>query len=298
MNATPRRSTASNDTIAFMTELIDRHLRHCRAAGLAATTIEKREELLRRLDRDLAMGLGRATTEELEDFLAAHPEPQTKATYFGHLIGFFRWACDPARPRIDYDPTAGLSRPRAPRGLPKPVTNDQVAFALAVLPQPWLSYVALAAYAGARCCEIARIVRGDIGSDQTRLLGKGGKTRVLKTHAELWRIIEPLQPGPIARRIGEPLNGAVDADYVSSSARWKLAQVGLEGVTLHRFRHWYATMQLRPVKYGGAGASIRTVQENLGHDSVTSTAIYTLVSNEERADAIDSLPTFTAPSSR
>jgi site-specific recombinase XerD len=69
-------------------------------------------------------------------------------------------------------------------------------------------------------------------------------------------------------------------------------------VTLHQFRHWYATIQLRPVKYGGAGASIRAVQENLGHDSVTSTAIYTLVTNEERADAIDSLPTFAAPSSR
>ena len=77
--------------------------------------------------------------------------------------------------------------------------------------------------------------------------------------------------------------------------RMTLARIGLPGVTLHRFRHWYATIQLRAVKYGGAGASLRVVQENMGHLSISSTAIYTFVTNEERADAIDSLPTFTTP---
>jgi len=77
-----------------------------------------------------------------------------------------------------------------------------------------------------------------------------------------------------------------------------LAAIGLPGATLHRFRHWYATTQLKPVKYGGAGASIRTVQDNMGHANLASTAIYTLVTDEERADAIDSLPTFTAPTPR
>jgi integrase len=279
-----------------MTELIDRHLRHCRAAGLAVTTIEKREELLRRLDTQLPMGLGLATTEELEDFLARYPEPQTKATYYGHIVGFFRWAADPLRPRVDYDPTAGLNRPRASRGLPKPVTDDQLAFAMLTLPAPCLYYVALAAYEGARCCEVASVRREDVTAERIRIIGKGGKTRVLKTHAEVWRLIEPLPEGPIARKADGTY--PVSADYISSLIRAKLAGIGLRGVTLHQFRHWYATTQLKPVKYGGAGASIRAVQENLGHDSVTSTAIYTLVTNEERADAIDSLPTFAAPSSR
>lgn len=290
---TRKRSTVGNETIAYMTELIERHLRHCEAQGLADTTIEKREEILRRLDRDLPMGLGQATTEELEDFLARAKAKETKASYYGHITGFFRWACDPKRPRIDYDPTDGLSRPRVPRGLPKPATDEQVAFALNTLADPWLSYVALATYAGARCCEIARIKRDAITRDTTRITGKGGRTRILKTHAELWRVIEPLPPGPIARKIHA--EGRPDADYISSMTRMKLASIGLEGVTLHRFRHWYATMQLRSRKYGGAGASIRTVQENLGHANVSSTAIYTYVTNEERADAIDSLPSFRTP---
>jgi integrase len=291
----PRRITPSDATINYMSELIGRHIQHCRATGLADTTIEKREELLRRLDRDLPMGLGHATTEELEDFLARCKAKETKASYFGHIVGFFRWACDPKRPKIDYDPSDGLSRPRVPRGIPKPCTDEQVAFAMNELPQPWLSYIALAAYAGARCCEIATIERSAVTREDTRILGKGGRTRLLKTHSELWRVIEPLPDGRIARKIHA--SGQPDADYVSSMTRMALARFGLHGVTLHQFRHWYATIQLRSVKYGGAGASIRVVQENMGHLSITSTAIYTQVTNEERADAIDSLPTF-APTPR
>jgi integrase/recombinase XerC len=279
-----------------MRDLIDRHVRHCLAAGLAETTIDKRKELLNRLDRDLPMGLGQATTEELQDFLAKYRKAETKASYYGHITGFFKWACDPHQPKIDYNPALGLSRPRTPRGLPKPATDDQVAFALATLPYPWLAYVALAVYEGARCIEISRVHRRDITERETRLHGKGDKVRVLKTHAEVWRIVRDLPPGPIAHRVKD--TGPVDADYVSTSTRRKLISIGLEGMTLHRFRHWYATTQLKPVKYGGAGASIRTVQENMGHANLASTAIYTLVTNEERADAIDSLPTFTAPSPR
>ena len=292
----PKRSTESEATIAYMSDLIDRHVRKCEADGLAESTIDKRQELLLRLDRDLPMGLGQATTEELQDFLARYRKAETKASYYGHIVGFFKWACDPRAPRIDYNPAIGLSRPRTPRGLPKPATDAEVAFALATLPHPWLAYVALAAYEGARCIEISRLDRRNITEQETRLHGKGDKERVLKTHAEVWRIVQGLPPGPIAYRIAG--KGGVDADYVSSSARWKLARIGMEGMTLHRFRHWYATTQLKPVKYGGAGASIRTVQENMGHANLASTAIYTLVTNEERADAIDSLPTFSAPSPR
>jgi integrase len=294
LTETPRRSTPGNDTITFMTELIDRYLTHCEAAGLAATTIDKRSELLRRLDRGLDMGLGQATTEELEHFLARCRAPETKASYYGHICGFFRWACDPRNPRIDYDPTSALTRPRVRRGVPKPVTDAEVAMALQTLPQPWLTWVALATYEGARCIEIVRADRADVTPETTRLRGKGGGVRVLKTHAEVWRIVEPMPAGPLALRVD---GRRADAEYLSSSARQKFERSGLPGVTLHRFRHWYATTQLRPVRFGGAGASIRTVQRNLGHESLQSTAIYTFASEEERADAIDSLPTFRTPSS-
>lgn len=280
-----------------MSDLIDAHLRHIRAAGLVeATTVESRNYLLRRLDRTLPMGLDQATTEELEDFLASPTlQAQSRRTYYNHIVQYFRWATDPRRPQLDYDPSAGMRRPRAARGVPKPVTNEQLALALAELEEPWRTYVVLAAYAGARCCEIATIEKEDITEARTRIRGKGDKTRVLKTHEEVWRSVEPFPAGRLAYRImdGRPASPL----YISARTIDELERVGLDGVTLHRFRHWYATTMLRPREFGGSGASLRCVQENLGHASPTSTAVYTLVSDEERDAGIDALPTFTAPSS-
>lgn len=290
MTRSTRRATSSDETVAYMTQLIDDHGRHLRSRGFAKTTVESRMYLLHRLDDELPMGLGQSTVEELENFLAQFDDNQTQATYHGHIVGFFRWATDPKRPRIDYDPTAGLFRPKVPRGLPKPATNDHLRHALVALREPWRLYVKLAAYSGARCCEIVALDREDFTEESIRIVGKGGKTRVLRTHAVIWDAVRDLPPGPIARRV---LTGdRAEADYLSATMICQLRRAGLPGLSLHRFRHWHATTQLRPQKYGGAGASIRTVQENLGHAQLSSTAVYTLVSDEERADAIDSLPTF------
>lgn len=295
MTIEAKRLPGDNEIVIYMTELIVAHLRHCRAKGLAETTRESREYLLHRLDRELPMGLGQATVEELEDWLAEHDDDQTQATYFGHMVAFYRWAANPVRPRIDYDPSAGLRRPKVAQNLPRPATNEELQHALTALQDPWLRYVKLAAYGGARCCEIADLDRGDITEESLRLTGKGGKTRIVRTHPIVWAAIQPLPPGPIAYRIRKTTPAT--AEYLSASMINVFVRVGLKGMSLHRMRHWYATMQLRPRKYGGAGASIRTVQENLGHASLATTAIYTLVTNEERADAVDSLPTFTGPAS-
>lgn len=276
-----------------MSALIAGYCRHMRAGGYAPhTTIEDRRKLLIRLDRELPMGLDRCTTEELEDFLARFDCRSTQRSYYAGIVGYFRWACDPRDPQLDYDPAAGLRRPKPVRHVPKPVTDDQLRHALTHLPDPWRTYVTLAAYAGARCGEIATIHREEITERRIRITGKGGKTRVLMTHPQVWQSVRHFPAGRIARRIND--DQAPTPDYVSSRTILKLQQIGLNGITLHMFRHWYGTTMLRPREFGGGGASLRCVQENLGHESVTSTAIYTLVSDEERDAGIAALPTFTS----
>ena len=56
------------------------------------------------------------------------------------------------------------------------------------------------------------------------------------------------------------------------------------GETPHSLRHWYATTALR-----GCG-NVRIVQELLRHKSLSSTQIYTQVSEREAADVADRLP--------
>lgn len=283
-------TASGSGTITAMTDLIASYEAHMKAAGFAANTVRDRVELLRRVDTELPLGLAQATTEELAEWLARDGwSRQTRATYYGHVKGYFTYHCNPARQlTLDWDPSAGLLRPRVPAGLPRPVTDAELTFAIEHIKAPWHVYVLLAAYGGLRSFEIARLRRGDVTEQTTTIVcGKGGKSRTVPTYPHVWRVVEPLRAGLIARA-GD--GGQLDADYLSGGAGRQGRRIGLAGFTLHRCRHWYGTMLLRPKELGGAGADLRTVQELMGHSSPATTAIYTLITDEQRRNAVAALP--------
>lgn len=289
----PLSTTSRSGTVAEMTQLIDAYLRHAKAKGHSKQTLRDRGKLLHRLDRVLPMGLCQATVEELEDFLAGPDDgwkPETRATYFSTITGFFRWACNPDNPHLDFDPSSSLSRPPVPPGVPHPATEEQLQRAL-TLPAPWNTAVALAAYASARCCEVAVLDRADISRDSTRLYGKGAKVRVIPTHDAVWQLVRDLPDGPLIVRDKHPDRPA-DGLYVSDRTRAMFRRYGLQGLSLHAFRHRFATMTLRPRQHGGAGASVRTVQELMGHADPKTTARYTAVTEGERREAVATLPSY------
>lgn len=280
-----------------MSNWIERHLSHMRACGLAENTIEDRRDVLRRLDEDLPMGLVEATVEELEEWLSRprRDSPvtvwtnQTKATYYGHINGFFRWASDPNRyPHLSYDPSASLNRPKVPQTLPRPVEDEEIAQILDVTEGRWRVYTLLAAYAGQRCCQIANMDRSDITAETIRVRGKGGKETVVPTHPIIWDAVRNLPPGPIALT---PDGRRGDAKYVSRRTTQYLERRLGKHITLHRLRHWFATTTL------ASGANLRVVQELLGHASPATTAIYTKVTNEQRRLAVEALPVLAPPAS-
>src|SRR5512137_299312 len=267
-----------------MSELITAHIAHIRAGGYAENTWDDRQKVLRRLDAELPMGLEQATVEELQDWLARDDwSVQTKATYYGHIRGFFAWACDSRRPLLDWDPSASLARPRVPAGAPRPVSDAELRRALECAADPWRAYIVLAAYAGLRACEIARLRRDDVTEDELTIRkGKGGKGSVLPCHPQVWSVMAHLPDGPIVHR---PRGGRVNGDWVSTrTALYLRRQLRMPGVCLHRFRHWFGTHLLRE------GADLRTVQELMRHSSPATTAIYTQITDEQRRAAIAALP--------
>lgn len=280
-------------------DLVAQHLAHLRSAGKAETTIVDRGELLRRLDRDLPLGLYHAVTEELENWLAGPADKpwsrQTKATYYGHIVGFYRWASSPERPiGLEFDPSAGLVRPSVPEGRPRPASTEELATARAKLPNPWKLYVELAAFESMRAIDISRLDKSDIGKEETVIRrSKGDKMRIVPTAPEIWQAAQKLPPGPVARRA----NGKrASANYLSNMTAQMLDQIGLPDLSLHRFRHWYATYLLD----GDEPAGIRSVQEAMGHGSLKTTAGYLAITERQRAKlrrAVRALPSL-APVSR
>lgn len=275
--------------LRVMTDLIERH---CRALTytLAENTIIKRRELLRRMDRDLPMGLEEATVEELSDWLAGPPprrdrkgwSRQTRATYFGHMAAFYDWACDSRDPHLSWNPAAAMARPRVPKGKPKPITDDVLAEALSVAGRWYLAEL-LAAYASCRCCELAVIRREDVNQHTITIVGKGDKTRVVPTHPLVWEAVRDLPPGRLVP--GTPAT-------ISRGARDHFDRTGMPAVTMHRLRHWFATTALEN------GADLLTVSKLMGHASTATTVVYCEISDRQRISAVLALPVLTsAPAS-
>lgn len=260
-----------------MTDLIDAHLAHMKAGGLADNTIDDRRKVLYRINLELPLGLDQATVEELADWMANRRwSAQTRATYYGHIRGYFLWACDPRNPKLDYDPSEALTRPKVPATVPRPVTDGELAYAMGRASVRWYRNIVLAAYAGLRCCELATVTTWDITETRITVTGKGGKTRHIPTAEVVWAAVRSLPPGEV--------NAGRDADWIARLGNAHLRRIGLRGVTMHRFRHWFGTNLL------ARGANLRTVQELMGHSSPATTAIYTQVTDEQRQMAIAALP--------
>lgn len=260
---------------------IDEYLDYLRAAGAAERTIGAARDVLHRLHRELPAGLCRALPHELVGVLSVRRTAATKATYRAHLRRFFGWAVDGPSPCLDWDPSAGLPRPRVPARLPRPATDEQVTAALRRARPPWRLHCLLAAYAGLRCCEIAALDRADITASDILVHGKGGKQRSIPTDPDVWAAVQDLPPGPVTRRLdGEP----ADAGWVSRSTGSHLRRYVGVRTSLHRMRSWYATQILEVC------GDVMVVKELLGHASVATTQVYTLVRPERLAAAVAGLP--------
>lgn len=261
--------------------LIDDHAQHLRAAGKSHRTIEARTEVLSRLNHHLPFGLAFAATEQIEAFLA-NLRTQGRArwtiiTYQMHIRGFYRWADHAGI--LDGDPTLLIARPTNPKCVPKPVTQDELDRAL-TSEDPWFVAIVLAAFAGLRADEIARAHREHITAETLNVVGKGEEEGVIPTHPFLWQVVANRSPGLLVTHKGRPVTGR----WISANARHHFDGLGLDAVTMHRFRHWYGTMIQRIV------GDTRVTQECMRHRQISSTQGYTLVTATQKAAAVAALP--------
>jgi integrase/recombinase XerC len=263
------------------------YLRHLEVRNCREQTIYNRRRALARLT---AWANGRPLLTLTGDELAAWQDERTgqilassRRAELSSVREFYRWALREGR--IKKDPTARLFMPRAPRGMPRPVGERDLADALAVA-DPWMAAIlGLAAFAGLRACEIARLDWSEVGFNDDppsiRIVdGKGGRGRVVPlapTLAELLLAL-PTRRGPVIRRVNG-YAGHNTPNLISGITNRYLHSVGVRE-TLHQLRHRFATKTYR------ACQDIRAVQELLGHQSPTTTSIYAAASPGVALDAV------------
>lgn len=198
----------------------------------------------------------------------------------------------------DDDPATSVEVPHVPRGLPKALAEDEVARLLdAVVGHDPVArrdraVLELLYGTGMRISELVGLSLGDVdlGGGTVRAYGKGAKERVVPllglTHeaVDSWLAASgrgALVPERWARR------GDAEAVFLnrrggrlSRQGAWGIVRkygdrVGLrDRLSPHVLRHSCATHLL------DHGADVRVVQELLGHASLSTTQIYTLVSTE------------------
>jgi integrase/recombinase XerD len=190
------------------------------------------------------------------------------------------------------DPTVDVDRPRLPRALPHPLGIGEVERLLEA-PDPSTpiglrdrAIMEVLYGAGLRISELTGLDVDDLdlGDGSMRVLGKGGKEREVPIghHAReaLERYLTRARPSLVGPRTRGALflNARGGRLTRQSSARLLATYATAAGigrrVSPHDLRHSFATHLLE------GGADVRVVQELLGHASVATTQIYTLVTTE------------------
>lgn len=263
--------------------LIDAWTLTMQAQGLSQATITERTRLIHQLARTTGTDPAALTPHTLTVFLANIDSPVTADAYYSIARAWCSWLVRAGH--RDDDPTMRVPRPRVPPARPRPITRPQLDTLLATpLRQDTRTKILLAAYAGLRIHEIAKIRGEDIDTAGGTLTvtGKGGRTDLLPAHPIiLTQAANYPRKGhwfPSPSRPGQH----VTAQTVGTVIARALRRAGIDA-TAHQLRHFFATSLLE------AGVDSRIVQTLMRHASLATTGRYLGVTLTQQRAALDSL---------
>jgi integrase/recombinase XerD len=192
----------------------------------------------------------------------------------------------------DHDPTVGIAAPKLPRSLPRPLSVEEIGRLIEAPPAGDAvglrdrAILELLYGAGLRISELTGLDVDDVELEDgsVRVLGKGGKERDVPVgryaREAVSAYLTRARPGFATARSRAAMflnqrGGRLTRQGVSLVLARHVRAAGLRRrVTPHTLRHSFATHLLE------GGADVRVVQELLGHASVATTQIYTLVTKE------------------
>ena len=220
---------------------------------------------------------------------AEHPlAASSQSRVLSSIRGFHRFMVD--ENLVPADVTVDLAPPKLPKRLPKAITVEQMSALLAATEGDDLvrvrdrALLELLYATGARISEAVGLNVDDVTGHEglLRLRGKGGKQRIVPLGSYAQKALDAylvrVRPEFSSRGRATPaLFLGPRGARVSRQMAWLIIREAAERAQLeklispHTFRHSFATHLL------AGGADVRVVQELLGHSSVATTQIYTMV---------------------
>ncbi|GAA5495083.1 tyrosine recombinase XerC [Rubritalea halochordaticola] len=216
--------------------------------------------------------------------------------HFSALRSFYKFLVH--RHGLAKSPLTDVQLPKLERKLPVVLNQKQVIELLeaplnAPLPKqapPWLplrdaAILELFYSTGMRLAELAALNVEDIGDEVIRVVGKGSKERIVPVGSyalaavQKYRSAAGHHAGPL---FISKLKKRLSTKSIGELLKKYLADTSIPfHVTPHKLRHSFATHLL------DNGADLRSVQELLGHSSLSTTQIYTHVSKQRLRESYD-----------
>ena len=204
---------------------------------------------------------------------------------------FFHYLTD-KKHLLEVNPVSGLESPTVRKELPVYLSTDDSVRLLEAVQGDYAErdYCILTLFlnCGMRVSELAGLNLTDFQDDTVRVLGKGGKQRTVYLNDACLAALEQYRP----KRL-KPRDADKNALFISrnrnrisvQTIKWLVKKyVGQAGLDTHKYsahklRHTAATLMYQN------GVDIRTLQNVLGHSSVSTTMIYTHIEDESMREA-------------
>ncbi len=243
------------------------------------------------------VALSNITTGDMRAWMAATRAEgvgaRSLARKLSSVKAFYRWLAE----REGFEPTAVLSAraPKFTKKLPRPLSEDAAKAVLDTVAlqseTPWVAardvaVVTLLYGCGLRISEALSLRGRDVPLPEVmRILGKGQKERLVPVLPVARNAVdEYLRLCPVDLTADAPLfrgvrGGALSPSQIQKAVARTREQLGLPPTaTPHALRHSFATHLLE------AGGDLRTIQELLGHASLSTTQNYTAVDTAHLMD--------------
>jgi len=284
-------------------QLVREYLSHLRVEkGLALNTTDAYQRDLLRFTEYVTshqLMVASLTIADMENYVAllrgkGGAMPLAESSISRAIVAIRNFYDFTSREENFLNPIQEFAPPKIAKRLPKALSISEIESLIAhadregdILSVRDTALIELLYATGGRVSELVTLCVGDIsklGEEQTlliRLVGKGGKERIVPVGRYAQRSIEQylvrVRPSLVKQGGQVSLFLNVRGGQLTRQSAWAIvskaaARAGLtQHVTPHSLRHSFATHLL------DGGADIRVVQELLGHSSVTTTQIYTLV---------------------